>query len=395
MGKSNRREFLRKTAVGSASVAAGFASAGLAPRRIFAAEASGFNRIVYRKLGSTGFKTSEIGFGAMNMKNPDLVHAAIDQGINYIDTAHSYMNGVNEDVVGEVMKTRRDEVFLTTKVKWRKPKEIPGMMETSIKRLKTDHVDLMLLHVTDKRDQILNEDFIKIFDDARKKGLCRFVGVSTHSNQAEVLDAAAESSFWDAVLVGYNYSSPPGVKASIERARKAGLAIIAMKNLLNPATSPWEPLKDIREDKSGRVSATQALIKWVLQDMYVDTTIPGMTSFEQLAEDIAVMGMKMSFEDNRKLYRYGKNIHKNYCRGVAGCTGCLNQCPKGVRVNDLNRCLAYANSYGDIELARENYGELPESSKVDNCSNCTECTVTCVHGLNLTQNIQQAKELFA
>ena len=393
MRTSNRREFLRKATVGSVSVAAGFF-----PRRKFAEGSPDFKRIAFRELGSTGFKASEVGFGCMNMKDPELVHAAIDSGINYLDTAHSYMNGVNEEIVGTVMKTRRDEVFLTTKIKWEnsgiKTENMPGMIETSLKRLQTDHVDLLLLHVTDKREQLLRDDLMKIFDDARRKGYTRFVGVSTHSNQAEVLDAAVESKFWEAVLVGYNYFSPPEVKASIEKARNKGLAIIAMKNLLNPATRPWKPLDDIRKNKTGEITAAQSLIKWVLDDQNVDTTIPGITSFEQLDEDVEIMGMKMSFNDRRTIYRYGEYLKGYYCCGVAGCTGCLDQCPHGVRVNDINRCLGYAYGYSDLDLARENYRELPESSLVDKCMDCDECVVNCEHGLDLTRNIKRAKELF-
>ncbi len=395
MGTSNRREFLKKAAAGSASVAANLALTGLFPRRTFAESQSGFNRVAYRRLGSTGFKTSEVGFGCMNMSNPDLIHAAIDYGINYIDTAHGYMNGRNEEIVGQVMKTKRDKVFLTTKIKWGNPKAIPDMMETSIKRLQTDHVDLMLLHVCNSKKEILNEDFMKMFDDARKKGLTRFVGVSTHSNQAEVMDAAVESKFWEAVLTGYNYFSPPEVKASIEKTRKAGLAVIGMKTLLNPSTWPWQPLKDIRKDKNGKVNASQALLKWVLDDMYVDTIIPGITTFEQLADDVAIMSLPMSFGERHTIYKYGERLKGHYCRGVAGCTGCLDQCPKGVKVSDLNRCLMYADGYGDPALARENYNELPESSRVDICSECDECVVTCKNGLDLTENINRAKELFA
>ena len=395
---SNRREFLRKAAVGSTSLGAGLAASGLFPRRIFAEGTSGFNRVFYRKLGSTGFKVSEIGFGAMNMRDRELVHAALDNGINYFDTAHAYMNGVNEEIVGQAVKAKRDKVFLTTKVTHRNPKELQEMMETSLKRLQTDHVDLMLLHGVNTRDETLNADYIKEFEEAKKKGICRFIGVSTHRNHAEVLNAVVDSKFWDAVLVGYNYTSPPNVKQAIEKARKAGIAIIAMKNLLNVQYRPWKfiPIEeDIRKDKDAKITASQALIKWVLQDPYVDTTIPGMTAFEHLTDDVAVMGMKMSFDDRRTIYKYSEHIRDNYCRGVAGCTGCLDQCPRGVKICDLNRCLAYAYGYGNLDLAWENYRELPRSSRVDMCSDCTECQVKCVNGLNLTETVQRAKELFA
>lgn len=382
MGTSNRRNFIRNSTVAGIGIAA----AGFSPRRIFSQEKEGSTKLVYRELGSTGFKTTEIGFGAMNMRDADLVRAAIDSGINYIDTAHSYMNGVNEEVVGSVMKTQRDKVFLTSKIKWNEPKRMPEMIGTSLKRLQTDHVDLLLLHVTDKREQILREDLMKIFDDARRKGQTRFIGVSSHSGQAEVLDAAVDSKLWEAVLVGYSYTSPPEVKQSIAKARKAGLAIIAMKSLLRG--------KGYSDHNMGDITPNQAALKWVLEDENVDTVIPGMTSFEQLAEDLPVMGMKLSIDDRRLLHLFSENLKGNYCSGVSGCTGCRNKCPKGVDVNEINRCLGYAYGYNDMRLALENYSNLPESKRLEVCSDCDECVVKCVNGLNLTENLRSAKKLF-
>ena len=103
-------------------------------------------------------------------------------------------------------------------------------------------------------------------------------------NQAEIINTAIDSKFWEAVLVGYNYQSPENVTSAIERARKAGLAIIAMKTQVKGTGYP--------DHKMGNISAQQAALKWVLRNKYVDTTIPGVTSFEQLAENVEVMGMK-------------------------------------------------------------------------------------------------------
>ncbi len=170
-----------------------------------------------------------------------------------------------------------------------------------------------------------------------------------------------------------------------------------MKNLLNPASRPWNKLDDIRSDeqKAAGISPEQALIKWVLDDPNVDTTIPGVTSFEQLAQDIDVMGLTMTFEDRDVLRKFGEKARDVYCRGVAGCTGCREQCPYGVAVNEINRCLNYAEGYGDTRLAWENYRSLPAGKNLTACGDCDECVVRCVNGLDLTGNIRRARQLFA
>ncbi len=399
MKHTDRRSFLKHA--GGAAALTGAAALGTDARRTFAQSPDGFHRVSFRELGSTGRRVSEIGFGAMNMRDADLVNAAIDMGVNYIDTANSYMNGVNEEVVGSIMETRRDEVFLTTKVYVRDPseyKKIPGMMETSLKRLRTDHVDLMLLHSSKSREHVMNDDFIRVFDDARDRGLCLHVGTSTHANHVEVLDAVVESDFWEAVLVGYSYVSPQEVVEAVARARRAGVGIIAMKSLLNPvdlASWDWQPIEDIRTEKTSHYTASQALLKWVLDDPHVDTVIPGITSFEQLAQDVGVMGLRTSADDRRTLRKFGERIRGHYCHGLAGCEGCLDACPRGVDVRSITRLMTYANGYNDQRLAFENYRRIPELAGLAPCGDCDECTVKCANGIDIAETVRRARELFA
>ena len=395
MSTGNRRAFLRKAAATAASAGIGWPA--VLSHAAESKDSGGVPRIVYRDLGSTGYKVSEIGMGCMNMRDSELVHAAIDRGLNYIDTAHTYMNGQNEEVVGRVMKTKRERVFLTTKVGLRTTMDqVPRQIELSLKRLQTDHVDLLLLHHGgDTPELVLDEDHMKVLDEARRKGQTRFVGYSTHTSDPKVYKATIACKFYNAVLLCYNYASLPSLTVSIEQVRKSGIAVIAMKNLLNFNTNPRKPLDDIRADKKGTETYAQALFKWVLSNRYVDTTIAGITAFEHLTENLAVMGKKMTLNDHRLLRRFSERVRGTRCLSLAGCTGCEGQCPKGVPVCELNRCLGYAYGYGDIRLARENYHQLPREARVDRCGDCDECVVRCVNGIDLNKTIQRARELFA
>jgi hypothetical protein len=389
MERASRREFLKRTATAGVAAGAGIASAGLFPRRIPAQEKKKDVQLVYRQLGSTGYKVTEVGFGVMNTRDPELIQAGLDAGINWFDTAHGYMNGVNEEVLGRVLKNSRSKVYVATKVHCvgRGAKDIREMMETSLKRLQMDYVDIMFMHMPDHGKEIMVKEHMMVFEQAKKDGLCKFIGVSTHVNQAETVNTAVDSKFWEAVIVGYNYHSPKEVTAAMERARNAGLAVIAMKTQAKGRGFP--------NHKMGDISKQQAALKWVLQHPFVDTTIPGVTNFEQLAENVAVMGMKMSFFDRLDLNRHAGSLKGVYCRGVAGCTGCQNQCPMGVQICELNRCLGYAYGYGDLRLARENYAQLPASTRVERCGDCVECRVKCVNGLDLTESVRLARGLFA
>ncbi len=385
---TTRREFIRNTAMGSAALAA----VGLSPRRI-AGQEQRFRRLMFRQLGITGWKTTEIGFGCMNNRDADLFRAGLDSGINYFDTGNSYMNGVNEQLVGEALAGRRDEAFLATKVGLSKdPDKARSEMDESLSRLKVDHVDLLQFHKVDEPAQATDERFMRLFEDARDAGKTRFMGITTHMNQAAVIDAAVESGFWEAILTGYNYFSPKELTDAIRRAREAGIAIIAMKTLIT-TERPRVPFPDIRPEGS-KLTNQQALLAWVLENRNIDVTIPGITTFEQLNDDIAVMGLELSFEDRGLIRRYGDAAGSRYCRGVAGCTGCHEQCPYGVDVCEINRCLNYADGYGDRDLARENYRALPAGKTLAACEKCGECTVRCVNGLDIRERIGWARRLF-
>ncbi len=387
MDTTNRREFLKRTT--ATGIAAGLGAAGMLPGTTGAQEKSK-NKITTRDFGKTGWKVTEVGFGVMNTRDPELVQAGLEAGINYFDTAHGYMNGVNEEVVGRVMKKiDRKKVYIATKVhcKGRDAKTIREMMETSLKRLQMDYVDVMFMHMPDHGDEVKIKEHMQVFEQFKKDGHARLIGVSTHVNHAETINATVDTKFWEALLVGYNFNSTPDVTEAMERARKAGLAMIAMKTQAKG--------KGYTGHNMGDISIQQAALKWVLQHSFVDTTIPGVTNFEQLAENVAVMGMKMSFIDHLQLKRYAEASKDAYCCGVAGCTGCQGQCPYGVQVSEINRCLGYAYGYGDKALARENYDRLPASSRIEKCGDCGECLVKCVNGLNLTENIGRARELFA
>ena len=104
METKNRREFLKSIAIGGTAAGAGLSAASFFLRRTNAKETSQFKRIMFRELGSTGYKVSAIGFGVMNTREPDLIYAAIDSGINYLDTAHYYMKGENEKIIGPTIE---------------------------------------------------------------------------------------------------------------------------------------------------------------------------------------------------------------------------------------------------------------------------------------------------
>ncbi len=387
MRKLTRRSFLK---TGAAMGTIILTSSGLVPRIVFSDESD--PTIKYRELGSTGFKVSEIGMGCMNTRDPELVHAAIDAGINFIDTASVYMNGDNEKIIGQVMKTKRNRVFLSTKQMVKNGGKLLPMMKSSLKRLQTDHVDLVMHHGVHTREDYANDDLIRQFEDLKHKGMTRFIGISTH-NPETIIQEVLASNVWDTVEVACNYLSPPETLDAIKKAREAGIGIIAIKNILHYDTVT--PLNDeIGAEKMPGTTPEQALIRWVLNNPFIDTTCPGMTTFEHLEDDLAVMNMDFSDDIDKLLKTHSEGFRGRYCLGFLGCRECEGRCPNGVSISEINRCLGYAFGYDSMKLARENYLRLPRGTGLDACKNCGTCPVKCAHGLDLASQIHTARSLF-
>ena len=383
----NRRTFIKAGMVGTATAL--IAPPALADTLVQMAEAerSPFPIPVYRTLGRTGLKITVVSFGAMLTPEPEVIRVAMEQGVNYIDTARKYMGGKNEEIVGKAVKGMRDKVFIASKTlpESKTKAEIIRDVETSLKTLGTDHIDVIQLHnLTDKR-RIFIAETREALAELKKQGKVRFCGVTTHQNEAEVLNALVDDPdrFFDTCLVKYNFQAAKEVSAAIDRAASAGIGIIAMKTQAG----------GYKTAAMGRISPHQAALKWALQNPKVTAAIPGMKDMKQLREDIAVMGMPFTYADVRRLDLYAEAIAPFYCNF---CGSCEAGCPRGVEIATVNRSLMYAEGgYGDIALARATYGELPPQATATACADCSGCAARCVNGIDIAAKMERARGLLA
>jgi len=333
-----------------------------------------------RRLGRTGLMVSAIGFGAMRTNNPAVLHRALDLGINYIDTAHCYQGGNNEKLVGQVIENRRQDAFIATKVHISSQKEMIRSVESSLRSLRTDYLDIVQLHNLKKPEQVTNGEAMAALEQLRKAGKVRFVGVTTHENEATVLKSAARTGFYDVVLVKYNFRSSPAVREAIEIAEKAGLGIVAMKTQAG----------GYRSKEMGALSPHQAALKWVLGNKHVATTVPSMVTFAQVEENFKVMGTRLSWNDRKTLSLYARATDKVYCRL---CGECRDTCPDMVAIPEVMRFLMYAEGYEDLPLGRSQYVSLAPDRRAAKCLQCKKCKARCVNGLNIAARMVRAHHL--
>jgi hypothetical protein len=318
---------------------------------------------------------------------PEVMKIAFDHGVNYVDTARRYMGGKNEEIVAKALKGKRDKMYVATKISpaSTSKENIFKDVETSLKALETDYVDVIQLHnLTGREDRIFNPEIREALVRLKEQGKVRFFGVTTHKNEAEVLHALADDKdrFFDTALVKYNFKSDAQTKQAIARAAQANIGIIAMKTLAGGYAT----------DALGPFSPYQAAIKWVLQDQHITATIPGMRDLAQLREDIAVMRTRFGYLDNFILKRYGAAVQPYYCHL---CGKCEATCPKGVAISTINRCLMYAEAYKSPVLARSTYHEIPSSLSASVCLDCSDCVARCINKLDIPVKMERARRLLA
>lgn len=383
-----RRDFLRTSALGTAG-ALGITTAGYGIVR-----PKEERKIIYRTLGKTGLNLPIISMGVMRSENPNLVKAALRGGIVHLDSAHVYHGGRNEVMLGKLLKDYpRDSFVISTKAKGNGMDHDTGeftsqfsadkFMETfniSMERLDMDYVDIFYLHSQNNRKAVLYEPVMKVIDQIKSGGRARFIGVSTHSKEPEVIRAVAESDFYDIVLTSVNFHQDhyPEIRKAIAEAADKGIGIIGMKTMAGGY---------LDKERTQKVNG-KAAMKFVLMDENVHTSIPGFTTFEELEEGLSLMEDIALTEEEIEYIDVHKSQGSLYCNG---CWNCVKNCKKKLPIPDIMRSYMYAYGYGHTRHAQELLStlNLPD----DPCSGCTECTANCIKDFDIPGKIRDINRL--
>jgi predicted aldo/keto reductase-like oxidoreductase len=392
--KMKRREFIGKAAFGM--IAAGFSTPFI---KKVAADQEQQPKIIYRTLGRTDLRIPIVSFGVMNSDSPDLIQRSLDLGINHLDTAHRYLRGNSERVIGEVLEKNgnRDKVYVATKMAFARDTDkgvfvlkggggVPGateenlfkQLEISLERLRTDYIDILYLHSCESPQMATYEPLMNALVKVKKQGKARFIGTSTHADVANVIRATTEAEIYDVVLAAYNYvlEDKEEIKKAIAHAANKGVGVVAMKT---------QGGARFQEESETEINH-QAALKWVLNDENVCTTIPGMTTFEQLDMNMGVMNdLTLTKQEQRDLQHAASMRGTLFCQN---CRSCVPTCPNNVAVPNLMRAYMYAVGYGNFVQARTTIAELPEKKGLNVCQECSSCQASCQRDIDIGSRIK-------
>ena len=349
-----------------------------------------------RCLGKTGLNVSIIGFGGIKLPGVDrgmameVLNKALDMGINFFDTARGY--GDSEIKIGEAISHRRNEFFICTKSHVTTAEQMKRDVEQSLTNLKTDYIDVYLLHnlrLPDQYDTVMASDgALSALKEAKSQGIIKHIGFSSHRYR-ETMKLGIESGEFEVIMVAYNILNDELVDEDVMPiAKENDMGVIVMKPLAGGALA--SPPEDVDFGGKMTVSATQAL-RFVLANDTVTLAIPGMTKASELIENVQVgeTFQQMSEDERRELINAAEELGKEFCRG---CGYCL-PCPSGIKIPVILRHLGYYTRYGLKDWARGRYGMVEVNAS--ECSECGECEEKCPYELPIIEKLEQAHQLLA
>ncbi|MGA2726041.1 MAG: aldo/keto reductase [Bryobacteraceae bacterium] len=389
---TSRRNFLTAglalPVAGLASTTSSPSPSALAPQQ--AASTSG--KITYRVLGKTGLKVSSVGYGCMITSDPTVITRAVDMGINYFDTSRGYQSGQNERMVGAALGAKRKDIFLSSKCDQKTGAGILAELDTSLKELQTDHLDVWLLHGKDT-PELIPDELVEAQRKAKQQGKVRFIGMSTHALPV-VADRVIEAKL-EIVQAQYNFASAAEWGPALEKLHQAGVGLVAMKVMAKvggrgrrgpgAAAPPPPPARP--------ANFAPAALKWVLKNPIISTTVPSMTDIDQLEQNFSVMAQQQFTDADQKILTARlQEITPYFCRMCGQCAG---QCPQGLPVADMVRFVMYADGYGQFPLGREHFLRMSAEHQAVRCDQCPTCVVQCPHGVTVAERMMRAQELFA
>jgi len=366
----------------------------------------------YRTLGKTGLKVSILGFGAMRLpivspnnretnvgESIKIIRQAIDNGINYIDSAYIYDD--SEEVVGKALQEGyREKVIIQTKSpfwlpEFDNPELFEKYLDEELKRLQTDYIDIYLIHGMKSHvwEKAKRMDIISRAKQAKKEGKIRHIGFSFH-DPPNVLAEIVNSGDYEVMLVQYNILDTQLEEVIADAAKRGmGVSVMGPVGAGRLAIEPPEELK--RYLTPGRTNFVDLAFKFVWSNPNITTAFSGMNTEQMVAENIAlcsedVLLSKDELSRVKEISERYQELCKMYC---SQCSYCM-PCKQGIDIPYIFEQYANWRIHNTI-TAKVNYRNLGYYHMSENataCIECGECESKCPQGISIIEQLKQAHD---
>ena len=331
----------------------------------------------YTTLGKTGLKISRMGFGGIPIQRisaegtKGLMTQLMEAGINYIDTARGYT--VSEEYLGYGLEGIRDHFVIATKSMARTKEAMASDIETSLKNLRTDYIDLYQVHnpSMEQLDTVVGENgALEALLEAKTAGKIGHIGITAHST--EVFERALGYDWVETIMFPYNIIENQG-EALIKKCKEKNIGFIAMKPLAG-----------------GAIENGTLALRYVCSNPAVTVVIPGMAEPEELEENIRACsdGSPFTEEEKAQIEEIRHQLGTNFCRRCNYCAPCT----VGIGIPSVFLFAGYLERYNLADWAKDRYKSL--AVKASACVKCGKCETRCPYHLPIRKMLEKAAEEF-
>jgi predicted aldo/keto reductase-like oxidoreductase len=377
--------------------------------------------VEYRSFGKLDWKVSALGFGTMRLpiigedqakvnesKTIKLIRYAIDQGVNYVDSAFTYHDGNSEVTVGKALAGKyRKQAKIATKMpvfSVKSKEDLDKILNLQLKRLNTNHIDFYLFHSLNKTlwNKVLELNMIEWAEKQVAKGRLGYLGFSFH-DELEVFKEIVDSyDKWTLSQIQYNYLDEKyqAGKAGLKYAASKGLAVVVMEPLSGGMLAVNPPAEIQKEWKKAdiRRSAADWALQWVWNQPEVSVALSGMNAMQQVIENVESANKSGSNTLNSTEIKLLSNARELYLKcGYIGCTKCryCSHCPQSI---DIPVTLAFLNQYSTMRkgpatqstIKKEYAKAVPSARRASNCIHCGQCEAICPQHLPVRKLLSEA-----
>lgn len=361
----------------------------------------------YRK-DKNGNEISVLGYGCMRFtkegghadidKAEKEVMAAIDAGVNYLDTAYVYAG--NETAVGEILARNhcRERIYLATKLPHYLIKSVEGaqkMFEEELRRLQTDYIDYYLMHMLtdlptwEKLKKLGMEDWIR---EKKASGQIRNIGFSYHG-RSDMFMQLIDAYDWDFCQIQYNYINRAyqAGDEGLAYAAEKGLAVIIMEPLLGGRLANLS--EHVAEVFSKDKTSVEHALDFLWDKKEVSLLLSGMGTEQQVEDNLVYAGRSavgMLTAEEKKQYEKAKEIYDKM--SMVDCTGCAYcmPCPFGLNIPELFKAYNTYGPEGKDGMKREYEKQQVRS---DSCRSCHRCEKVCPQNIKISEQMKKIAEL--
>lgn len=374
--------------------------------------------MIRREMGKTGEKVSALGFGCMRLPTRDdqsidvdeatrMLRFAIDNGVDYVDTAWGYHNGQSEPFVGSALQDGyRDKVNLATKLpSWliKSREDMDYYLNEQLRRLRTDVIDFYLIHALNRRywKNLKEHDIFEFMDSALASGRIRHIGFSFHDT-LDVFKEIIDSYGWEFCQIQYNF---------VDTEHQAGLEGLKYAAGKGIGVAVMEPLRggklatNVRDDilsiwNSSGIDRTPAAwaLRWVWNDPDVGVVLSGMSTMDQVRENIETAREASPYSMSSSELAIVDKVREEYKKRIkVSCTGCsyCMPCPSGVAIPTCFDFFNDAYMFDSIEHHKKAYlRSVKKENRASLCVECGRCEELCPQNIPIIEQLKEVSSLF-